>query len=196
MATFKPYHLVGGHTSPLSGRELATRALREYSDAIRSVYDQTVEGINLGKGPNLIAHEVKLSANAVEKPYLIEFYGSVSHSVRAIYSGLIGWYDGNPVELNRLHPRDEAKKVVRLAGGVKKFEKKTIAAMKEGDFQWALELADYLKWMGKAERESARDIKISALRSLAAQEYNAPNRNYYLSYAIELESGKLDDVWF
>ena len=68
--------------------------------------------------------------------------------------------------------------------------------MKEGDFQWALELADYLKWMGKAERESARDIKISALRSLAAQEYNAPNRNYYLSYAIELESGRLDDVWF
>ena len=196
MATFKPYHLVGGHTSPLSGRELATRALREYSDAIRSVYDQTVEGINLGKGPDLIAHEVKLSANEVEKPYLIEFYGSVSHSVRAIYSGLIGWYDGNPVELNRLHPRDEAKKVVRLAGGVKKFEKKTRAAMKEGDFQWALELADYLKWMGKAERESARDIKISALRSLAAQEYNAPNRNYYLSYAIELESGKLDDVWF
>ena len=64
--------------------------------------------------------------------------------------------------------------------------------MKAGDFQWALELADHLKWLGKAERESAREIKIAALRALAAQEYNAPNRNYYLSYAIELESGQLD----
>ena len=67
--------------------------------------------------------------------------------------------------------------------------------MKEGDFQWALELADYLKWMGKAERESARDIKISALRSLAAQEYNAPNRNYYLSYAIELVEEQTTDAY-
>ena len=42
--------------------------LRDYIDAVRSVYDQTAEGINLGKGPDLIAHEVKLSADAVEKP--------------------------------------------------------------------------------------------------------------------------------
>ncbi len=196
MATFEPDHLVGGHTSPLSGRELATIALREYSEAIRAVYDQTIRGINLGKGPDLIAHEVKLAANAVNKPYLIEFYGSISHAVRAIYSGLLGWYDGNPVSLNRLHPRDEAEKVARLAGGIKKLERKTRAAMKAGEFQWALELTDSLKWLGKAERESAREIKIAALRALASQEYNAPNRNYYLSYANELESGKLDDIWF
>ncbi|MAJ03792.1 MAG: MBL fold metallo-hydrolase [Marinovum sp.] len=196
MATFEPYHLVGGHTSPLSGRALATRALREYSYAIRSVYDQTVEGINLGKGPDLIAHEVKLSANVVDKPYLIEFYGSVSHAVRAIYSGLLGWYDGNPVGLHQLHPRAEAEKVARLAGGVKEFEEKTRAAMKAGEFQWALELADHLKWLGEAEHQSAREIKIAALRALAAHEYNAPNRNYYLSYALELESGQIDDVWF
>ncbi len=196
MATFEPDHLVGGHTSPLSGRELATEALVQYSGAIRSVYDQTVRAINSGKGPDLIAHEVKLSANAVNKPYLIEFYGSVSHAVRSIYAGLLGWYDGNPAKLNRLHPKDEAKKVAELAGGVKNLERKTKVAMEAGDFQWALELAGHLKWLGEAELRTAREIKVAALRALAAQEYNAPNRNYYLSYANELESGLLDDVWF
>ena len=196
MATFEPDHLVGGHTLPLSGKEFATKALLEYSQAIGSVYDQTVRAINAGKGPDLIAHEVKLPADIVDKPYLIEFYGSVSHAVRAIYTGLLGWFDGNPAKLNRLHPRDEAEKVAELAGGVKKLERKTRAAMKAGEFQWALELADYLKWLGEAERQLAREIKIAALRALAAQEYNAPNRNYYLSYANELELGQLDDAWF
>ena len=31
--------------------------------------------------------------------------------------------------------------------------------------------------------------RIKALRGLAAREYNAPNRNYYMSAAKELESG-------
>lgn len=37
---------------------------------------------------------------------------------------------------------------------------------------------------------------LEALRGLEAREYNAPNRNYYLSYANELDSGRLSEIWF
>ncbi len=196
MADLEPEHVVPGHTMPIIGSVAATGALSDYSEAIRSVYEQTVSGINLGKSPDLISHEVELPAHLKDKPYLIEFYGTVPHAVRAIYAGLLGWYDGNPATLNPLHPKAEAQQMARLAGGTKRLSKKMRRALKDGDFQWALELADHLKWLDDGDRQLAREIKIKALRGLAAREYNAPNRNYYLSYANELESGQLSEVWF
>ncbi len=193
MATFEPEHLVGGHTMPISGKAAATSALQSYSDAIRYVYDQTVTGMNQGKSPDMIANEIQLVDSP---PHLTEFYGSVAHASRAIYAGLLGWYDGNPTNLNRLHPRDEAKNIARLAGGTKQLIRNMKSSMENGDYQWALQLADHLKWLEDGDRELARETKIAALRALGAREYNAPNRNYYLSYANELESGELIDIWF
>jgi uncharacterized sulfatase len=196
MATFQPEALVPGHTMPILGQEAATSALKNYSKAIRSVYDQTVRGINAGKSPEQIANEVELPEHLRGQPYLTEYYGSIHHAVRNIYVGLLGWYDGNPTTLNPLELKTKARKMADLAGGTAALTRKMNAALEAKDYQWALELSDYVKWLDDADRDQARKVKISALRGLAAREYNAPNRNYYLSYANELESGKLSKVWF
>ena len=196
MAAFKPDNLVPGHTVPITGGEIATTALEDYSEAIRNVYEQTINGINQGKSPDLIAHEVELPAHLKDKPYLVEFYGTVPHAVRAIYAGLLGWYDGNPTSLNSLLPKIQAQKMAEIAGGTKELTGKMLTALEDEEFQWALDLADHLKWLDDGDRQLARKTKIEALRGLAAREFNAPNRNYYLSYANELESGQLGEVWF
>jgi uncharacterized sulfatase len=196
MAAFNPHYLVPGHTMPILDQATAATALKDYGAAIRSVYDQTVKGINAGKGPDQIAHEVELPAHLKDKPYLIEFYGTVPHAVRAIYAGLLGWYDGNPTTLNPLEPRIKAQKMADLAGGIQPLTEQMETALRNEDYQWALELSDHVKWLDDGDRQLARQVKIKALRSLAAREYNAPNRNYYLSYANELESGQLSKVWF
>lgn len=196
MAAFNPRYLVPGHTMPILDQATAATALKNYSAAIRSVYDQTIKGINAGKGPDQIAHEVELPAHLKDQPYLIEFYGTVPHAVRAIYAGLLGWYDGNPTTLNPLEPRVTAQKMAALAGGTQQLTGQMEAALAKEDFQWALELSDHVKWLDDGDQQRAREVKIAALRALAAREYNAPNRNYYLSYANELESGQLSEVWF
>jgi alkyl sulfatase BDS1-like metallo-beta-lactamase superfamily hydrolase len=196
MAAFSPHYLVPGHTMPIREEAAAVAVLEDYSEAIRSVYDQTVKGINEGKSPDQIAHEVELPKHLKDKPYLIEFYGTVPHAVRAIYTGLLGWFDGNPTTLNPLEPRLKAQKVAELAGGTQKLTDQMVSALANKEYQWALALSDHLKWLDDGDRELARKIKIEALRALAVREYNAPNRNYYLSYANELESGQLGDVWF
>ncbi|MCB1122567.1 MAG: alkyl/aryl-sulfatase [Verrucomicrobiae bacterium] len=196
MAEFRPHYLVPGHTMPIRGEATAVAALEDYSEAIRSVYDQTVKGINAGKGPDQIAYEVVLAGHLKDKAYLIEFYGTVPHAVRAIYSGLLGWFDGNPTTLNPLEPRLKAQNVAELAGGAQRLSEQMQSALAKKDYQWALELSDHLKWLVDGDRQLAREVKIKALRGLGAREYNAPNRNYYLSYANELESGDLSDVWF
>ena len=196
MAAFSPHYLIPGHTMPILEETTAVAALKDYSEAIRSVYDQAVKGINEGKSPDQIAHEVELPERLKDKPYLIEFYGTIPHAVRAIYTGLLGWFDGNPTTLNPLEPRLKAQKMAELAGGTQKLTTQMVSALTMKDYQWALELSDYLKWLDDGDRQLARNVKIEALRGLGAREYNAPNRNYYLSYANELESGQLSEVWF
>lgn len=196
MAAFKPRAVIPGHTMPIKGQDAATSALSDYSEAIKSVYEQTVAGINAGKSPDQLAHEVKLPEHLRDKPYLLEFYGAVPHAVRSIYTGLLGWYDGNPTTLSPLAPKAKAKKMAALAGGTDNLTEQMTSALKKQDYQWALELSDHVKWLPDADRDLARKTKIKALRGLAARQYNAPNRNYYLTYANELESGQLSDVWF
>ena len=196
MAKLKPHNLVPGHTMPIKGEENAVHALEDYSNAIRYVYDQTVTGMNEGKSPDQIAHEVELSKHLKDKPYLIEFYGTIPHAVRAIYTGLLGWFDGNPTTLNPLPSKIKAQKVAELAGGTQKLTNQMVSALENKDYQWALELSDHIKWLDDSDKQLARKVKIKALRGLGSREYNAPNRNYYLSYANELESGQLSEVWF
>ena len=131
-----------------------------------------------------------------DQSYLTEFYGTVPHAVRAIYAGLLGWFDGNPTTLSPLAPKAKAIQMAQLAGGADSLTEAMNQALSSGEYQWALELSDHLKWLDDADRKHARKVKIEALRALAAREYNAPNRNYYLSYANELESGDLSDIWF
>ncbi len=194
MANMNPEHVVAGHTTPISGKE-AKEALQNYSDAIRYVYEQTVKGMNEGKSADILVQEIKLPENLKNKSYLTEFYGTIPHAIRNIYVGLLGWFDGNPVTLNPLSQKQKAQNIAKLVGGVKNLEKNMQKAMEDKKFQWALELADTIKWLEGANKDLVKQTKIKALRELAKREYNAPNRNYYLSYANELESGKLDKIW-
>ena len=94
MAAFRPHYLVPGHTMPIRGEAAAVAALEDYSAAIRSVYEQTVEGINEGKSPDQIAHDpcrhrrsarhvVQLQRECVSGPE------SVGHPRRDLPDGVI-----------------------------------------------------------------------------------------------------------
>ncbi|MGS0724784.1 alkyl sulfatase dimerization domain-containing protein [Shewanella sp. 0m-11] len=187
MAAFKPVALVGGHTSPIIGKLEATTALKDYNEAIQSVFDQTVAGMNKGLDPVSISQSIKLPSHLRDKSYLTEFYGTASHASRAIYSGMLGWFDGNPKNLNPLSNPELAKKMAAMAGGSQQLLSQLQLATSKQEFQWALELANHLSYLPEIDQQQIIQAQISSLRALAAQEYNAPNRNYYFSYANELE---------
>jgi uncharacterized sulfatase len=73
-----------------------------------------------------------------------------------------------------------------MAGGEKKVFAYLHKALKNGEYQWGLQLSDYLLQV-EYEKIEVTKVKIELLRALAAQQINAPARNYYLSYAYELE---------
>lgn len=188
MAEFEPVALVGGHTTPILGQQKATLALQDYSEAIQSVFDQTVAGMNKGLDPVTIAQSIELPSRLRDKPYLTEFYGTAGHASRAIFAGMFGWFDGNPANLNPLSNVEMANNVARMAGGTAKLQAELDKAMKAENYQWALVLAEHLSYLDGVEQNNNRAIKIKAMRGLAERDYNAPNRNYYFTYANELEA--------
>jgi len=175
-------YLVPGHTRPVVGSANVRAALTTYRDGIRSILDQTLEGMKKGERPDELVQHVALPAALADSPYLQEFYGTVAWSVRAIYSDYAGWFDGNPTKLFPLPENDRAARVIELAGGREQVLARARRALAGKDFQWAAELADYVLAREEGNVE-ARRLKAAALGELGERQVSAIARNYYLSAA-------------
>ncbi|NKF21739.1 alkyl sulfatase dimerization domain-containing protein [Solimonas marina] len=177
--------LIPSHTLPLIGEDKIEAALTDYRDAIRYVYDQTIRQINQGHTPDEIAATLKLPPHLAASPYLQPFYGEVSWSVREIYNGLLGWYDGDAATLQPLPPDQTAAHMVALAGGIDALAKQITDAEARGEHQWVLQLSDYAMRVAP-DRRDVRQARIAALRALGAAESNPNARHWYQVSAGEL----------
>ena len=186
MSTYPVEYLVPGHTRPLTGKSIVHRNLKNYATAILSVYQQTIDAMNEGYTLQQTVDKVRLSDSLLSQPNLQEFYGSVPWGVRSIFLHYVGWFDGNPTNLYPLSSSQLATHMIELAGGEETMFKQLNKAFTEGEYQWGLQLADYLL-QTDYKKSTVTEVKIKLLRALAAQQINAPARNYYLSYSYELE---------
>lgn len=177
--------LLPGHTNPLFGYEAIQDVLGHYRGAIESVLLQTIDCMNRGMSEADTVSSVRLPEEYRNKPYLGEYYGTVDWSVRAIYHGYLGWFDGNPSNLNPLPDEMYAKKLVELIG-----VEKLIAEIKDnqtrGEYQLALQFCDLLIQAG-ANRDIAMQEKQQALLALSHVITSANGRHYYQESAAELE---------
>ena len=185
MIAEKPAHVVPGHTQPLVGEERAVEVLTNYRDGIKHVFDRTIEGINRGMTPDQLVEYVDLPGHLKEVDYLREYYGNIEWGVRAIFSGYLGWFDGNPTNLFSLPPEEEADRMVKLAGGGDALRVAAHAALEDGDAQWCAELCDHLLALNPGD-QTVRELKADALGALAEDLITATGRNYYLTVAEEL----------
>jgi uncharacterized sulfatase len=186
LMSFAPEVLGPGHTKAIFGTETIKETLIDYRDAIRHIVNETRNGMDEGLTIDELAHKVKLPEHLAEKPYLREYYGRVDFSVRAYFVGTMGWFDGNPTSLSPLSPKDEAERFIDMAGGNAVVLTSAQKALKEGNFQWALQLVDRLLNVGY-EFTIAQQLKADTLRAHAVAQINCPTRHYYIQCAKELE---------
>jgi alkyl sulfatase BDS1-like metallo-beta-lactamase superfamily hydrolase len=190
MRALRPTYLVPSHTRAISGQEQIYETLTAYRDAIQFVHDQTVQGINRGLSPDELVELVKLPPHLAAHPYLQEYYGKVEWSVRAIFDGYLGWFDGDAAGLEPVGPDARAAGMASLAGGSAGLKKAARDALDAEQYAWAAELATHLVRLDPGSTE-AKQIKADALRALGRRQVNSNARNYYLTQALELE-GKIE----
>ena len=187
LRAFHADYLVPSHGRPMTGAPQIEEMLTAYRDAIQYVHDQTIRNMNRGLTPDELVEVVaKLPPHLAQNPWLGEFYGTVKHSVREIYQGYLGWFEGDPTLLDPLPPIERAERYVRMMGGREAVLTEARAAFAKDDFRWSAELLTYLIRVDKNDKD-ARALKAQALRQLGFRTENTNWRNWYLTSAKELE---------
>ena len=182
-----PHRLVGGHTRPIVGEVRVLEVLTNYRDAVKYVFDKTIEGMNKGLTPDELVEYAALPEKYRSLDYLRPYYGHPDWGVRSVFAGYLGWFDGNPTSLFPLGPREQASRMAELAGGRAALERAMNAASEAGRHQWALQLADHLLRLSPNDR-SLMLTKAGLLETMAERTFNVTARNYLRSYALELRT--------
>ena len=87
----EPELVLPSHGPAIRGRDEIRRQLSRYRDAILYVHDATVKGMNEGKDVVTLMREITLP----KELEIGESYGRLTWSIRGIYEGYVGWFDGN-----------------------------------------------------------------------------------------------------
>ena len=173
------------HAPELKGREYIQKTLGDYRDAIEYVHDATVRGLNEGKDVFTVMREVKLP----ERFAIDESYGAVRWSVRGIFHGYAGWFDGSPATLLSESPDVKTRELVALSGGVDEVVSRALELESEGQLVKSLNLAD-AALASNPDHPGALRVRISVLKELGRREKNFNGRNW-INYSRRLSEKRL-----
>jgi alkyl sulfatase BDS1-like metallo-beta-lactamase superfamily hydrolase len=163
----KPDIVLNGHGDPIVGNADITRRLTRYRDAIQYVHDETVKGMNAGKDVYTLMQEIKLPPQYD----LTQVFGRVSWSVRGIYDGYAGWYDGNPTSMYDLPPSSVYPDLVKLAGGPEPVAHLALEKIEAGKPVEALHLTDVIL-AADPKNTSALNARVKAMEYLKQHTQN------------------------
>jgi alkyl sulfatase BDS1-like metallo-beta-lactamase superfamily hydrolase len=185
--SWQPELVLPGHGEALAGNAHITTALSRFRDAIRFVHDETVRGMNEGKGVFQLMQEIKLPA-ALQ---IDESWGNVPWSVRGIYEGYAGWFDGNPSNMYATPPSAVYETIVEMSGGADSVADRADKMITKGDFVKALQLAD-IALEAKPENKAALSVRLAALKALESRCKNSMESGW-LRYGIQATKKRLTE---
>tara|TARA_Y100000768_G_scaffold80506_1_gene57296 strand:+ start:4580 stop:6265 length:1686 start_codon:yes stop_codon:yes gene_type:complete len=185
MRSYKPEFLISCHGPYLTGQQVIEERLIIYRDAIQYIHDYAIRGANLGKTPDELVEEFEYPSFFLENYDLQEKYGKVSWSIRNVYNGYLGFFDGKAVNLEPLSAQKRAKHIFELIGTKEKLITEINKANSTQNYQWAAELSD-VGLLNFPNDNEIKNLYSLALENLSLVEKNPIARNYYLSEAYEL----------
>ncbi len=176
------------HHWPRWGNSKIISELQKQRDLYKYIHDQSVHLMNEGYTGIEIAEKIELPKSLAHVWANRGYYGTLKHNSRAVYQRYLGWYNGNPSDLNGLPPKQVAQKYVAIAGGEKNILKKAHQSYAEGDYRWVAEIVKHVVF-ANPENKEAKYLLADALEQLGYQAESGMWRNVYLQGAYELRHG-------
>ena len=180
--------LISSHCWPRFGTGEVTSALASNRDNYRYLHDQTVRLMNKGGTMHEIAEGLKQPPEIAKDWFNHGYYGTYNHNSKAVYQFYLGWYDGNPANLNAHPPVERARRMVAAMGGAKKALAAARKAFAAGDYRWSSDLLSQIVFTDPANKP-ARLLLADSLEQQGYQAESAIWCNQFLMGAKELRQG-------
>lgn len=161
--------------------------LRNNAAVYKYIHDRTLHLANQGRTAKEIAREVLLPESLAKVWYTRPYYGSIEINARAVFCKYLGFYNGNPTELNALTETEEAKLFVDYVGSVEQVLQLAEQDYAAGNYRRAAKAASYAVF-AEPTNQKARLLNADALEQLAYQSESGIWRNAYLNGAFELRN--------
>ncbi len=182
--------MFASHHWPRFGNADVRAFLSMQRDLYRWMHDQTMRLANQGLRPTEIAAQMRLPAEFNES-HVQGYYGTVSHNCRSVYNRYLGWYDGNPANLDPLPPVEAGANYLEFMGGADAVLARARESFERGEYRWVAQVVNHVVFADPQNRE-ARSLQADALEQLGYQSESATWRNAYLMGAKELREGTPD----
>ena len=176
------------HHWPMWGQEDIVKYFKKQRDMYKYTHDQTVRLMNQGYIGSEISEMIEFPDEIGKSWSSRGYYGTLRHNSRAVYQRYMGWYNGNPSDLNDLPPTDAAVKYVEYMGGEAEAIKKAQADFDEGNYRWVAEVLKHVVF-ANPESESGKALLADAYEQMGYQAESGPWRSVYLQGAYELRNG-------
>jgi alkyl sulfatase BDS1-like metallo-beta-lactamase superfamily hydrolase len=176
--------LFNSHGWPRFGRDEIATYLSSHRDAYKFLHDQSVRLMNKGLTAPEIAEVIALPEPLAKQWYNRGYYGTMRHNSKAVYQRYLGWYDGNPANLDALPPEDAGARYVAAMGGAKAALKIAQTAFDGGDYRWSAEVASRIVFADRTN-VAARELLAKSFEQLGYRAEGMLWRNMYLTGAQE-----------
>lgn len=176
------------HHWPVWGQEAVVDYLKKQRDIYKFTHDQSVRLMNQGYTGEEISEMITLPESLENNWATRGYYGTLRHNSRAVYQRYMGWYTGNPSDLNNLPPADAAKKYVDYMGGERAVLKKAKKDFEKGNYRWTAEVLKHVVF-ANPDSNKGKALLADSYEQLGYQAESGPWRSVYLQAAYELRNG-------
>lgn len=179
------------HHWPMWGNAKVIDYFKRVRDMYKYIHDQSVRLLNQGLVGSEIAEELQLPPELNTYWPDRGYYGTLKHNSRAVYQRYMGWYDGNPADLDDLPPEPAGKKYVEYMGGEAAVLDKAKKDFDEGNYRWTAMVLKHVVF-ANPDNVDAKNLLADSFEQLGYQAESGPWRSVYLQGAYELRNGVPD----
>lgn len=176
------------HHWPVWDKENIIPYFEKQRDIYKFTHDQSVRLMNQGFNGEEISEMLTLPKELEGNWPTRGYYGTLRHNSRAVYQRYMGWYNGNPSNLNNLPQEDVAKKYMKYMGGIEEVIRKAKQSYLLGEYRWVAEVMKHAVF-SDPNNGAARELLADTLEQLGYQSESGPWRSVYLQGADELRFG-------
>jgi len=180
--------MFASHSWPRWGNARIQEVLRAQRDAYANLNNQVLHYANQGVTINEIQNVYEVPKSLRDQWAVRSYHGDVQNNSRAVINRFLGHYDGNPVNLIPLSPKDSAPLYVEMMGGSAKIVAKGEELLGQGKYLLATEILNKLVF-AEPQNQTARRLLADAYEQLGYRAESTSVRNSFLQGAFELRNG-------